>query len=482
MEVSLWQRVRVRLSKLSSGQYKTDVYYQALTWSGRDANAYDLGCYTLPSSGGLVAAATYKFPSSSMTRDTCSKACVQQGAKWSGIQDGNCYCGTNFDLGAGYFVPNDFCSISCKGNSSETCGSYSPKYALNVFNLTNYGYKAPTASNGVSGYQGCFAEGSGVKALGAYSFTDAKLTPDMCKSYCNQLGYSLAGTEAGNRCFCDNTFRGGQQLPDSQCGTACVGNASLTCGSTYNLQLYYSNKTAYGAAQAIAAHPAGWQGCYAATNINSYSAYTSYPTTQSVSACKSTCAGLGYPYMAVWSNRCSCGPSLVTANRYADAFCNTPCKSSNEFCGGSQFIDVYAVGAVSTSKASTMTTVTRTSTTSASSTSKPISTTTATTASTTAASPSSTGYVAKGCVTDGSNRALTGPTISGNDMTIAKCAAFAQTGRYKYFGLEVGYQCFTGNTLAYNTPSTNCKTPCYGDASKTTICGGAYALSLYEFA
>lgn len=429
-----------------------------------------------------------------MTRDTCSKACVDQGAKWSGIQDGNCYCGTNFDMGSGYFVPNDFCSIACKGNSSETCGSYAPKYALNVFNLTNYAYKTPgTANNGVSGYRGCFADGN--QALGAYTFIDAKLTPEMCKSYCNQLGYSLAGTQGGNRCRCDNTFRGGQQLPDSQCGTACTGNASLTCGATYNLQLYASNATSYGAAQAAAAHPAGWQGCYAGTNINSYSAYTSYPTIQSVSACKSTCAGLGYPYMAVWNTRCSCGPSLNTANRYADAFCNIKCKSSDEFCGGSQFLDVYAVGASAiSSKASTTTTVSKTSTaasssstkpassTAAASTSRPVSSTTATRASTTAASPNSTSYVTRGCVADGSTRALTGPTLSGNDMTIAKCAAFAKTGGYRFFGLEVGYQCFTGQTLAYNTPSTNCKTPCYGDASKSTICGGAYALSLYEYA
>jgi hypothetical protein len=399
-----------------------------------------------------------------MTRDICSQACVQKGAKWSGIQDSMCYCGTNFDVGAGYFVPNDFCSITCKGNSSETCGSYTPKYALNTFNLNNYGYKAPSGSSGVGGYQGCFADG--LKALSAYNFNDAKLTPEMCKSYCNQLGYSLAGTTSGNRCWCDNTFRGGQSLPDSQCNTPCSGNSAVTCGSTYNINLWYSNATTYGATQANAAHPAGWQGCYGATNIGSYSAYTSYPTTQSVSACKATCSGLGYSYASLWDNRCSCGTTLNTANRVADAFCNIKCKSSTEFCGGSQYLDVYAVQAAATTKPATTV-----------STTMPSSTSPAPTSS----APAATGYVAQGCVADGSTRALTGPSLSGNDMTIAKCATFAKTSNQKLFGLESGYQCFTGNALVYNTASTNCKTACYGDASKSTICGGSYALSLYSF-
>jgi hypothetical protein len=563
-----------------------------------------------------------------MTRDVCSQACVQKGAKWSAIRDSTCYCGTNFDLGTGYFVPNDFCSLTCKGNTSETCGNY---YNLNTFNLTNYAYTAPrNTSVGTGGYQGCFAGGSGKPALSAYSFSDSKLTPEMCKSYCNQLGYGLAGTMNGNQCYCDNTFQGGQMLPDSQCGTACAGNSSLTCGAAYNLQLYNSSAAIYGASQATAAHPTGWQGCYAASLISSktaYSNYTIYPDTLSVSSCKSTCAYFGYPYMAVWGNSCNCGSQFVNTNRYADAFCNLPCKSSNETCGGSQYADVYSVsptaapdtsalrargwvgcfnnpasgsalgnysfadpamtpqlcqagclkaggwklsgvnrnvcacgntnmGSVqppsscsiacsgdasqlcggpyaysistsasnSTTSNATSTTVkanatsvatsTNSTTRAVSSTSIPASSTAVSTnatsvkttssvvstgrssvssasvPSTSATSPSSSSmapaatsaYSARGCVADGSPRALNGSATYGPDMTIAKCATFAQAAKSRFFGLEIGNQCFTGNVLAHNTTSTNCKSLCAGDASNSTICGGSYALSLYEFA
>jgi hypothetical protein len=60
-------------------------------------------------------------------------------------------------------------------------------------------------------------------------------------------------------------------------------------------------------------------------------------------------------------------------------------------------------------------------------------------------------------------------------MTISKCAAFAQAGKYRYFGLEDGKQCFTGKLLVYNATSTKCQTICAGDASKSTICGGGHA-------
>lgn len=569
-----------------------------------------------------------------MTRNVCSQACVQKGAKWSGIKDSTCYCGTNFDLGTGYFVPNDFCSLACKGNTSETCGNY---YNLNTFNLTNYAYTAPRNSSvGVGGYQGCFAQGTGKLALSAYSFSDAKLTPEMCKSYCNQLGYSLAGTMNGNQCYCDNTFAGGQMLPDSQCGVACAGNSNLACGAAYNVQLYNSSAAIYGASQAAAAHPTGWQGCYAASLISSKTAfanYTIYPDTLSVSSCKSTCAYFGYPYMAVWGNSCNCGSQLVKTNRYADAFCNLPCKSSNETCGGSQYADVYSVDAsqapdtsalrargwvgcynnpasgsalsnysfadpamtpqlcqtgcqkaggwkfsgvnrnvctcgnvnmgsiqppsscsvacsgdvnqlcggpysysIYTSAANTTATTTATGTTakanatsiatiansttratvpSTSSASSAIanatmSTSVMTTSSVASSSPasvssapktssssvvpsatsgtvsaaaaSSTIYSARGCVADGSTRALNGSATYALDMTIARCATFAEAAKARFFGLEAGNQCFTGGFLAYNTTSTNCKSFCAGDASNSTVCGGSYALSLYELA
>jgi hypothetical protein len=379
-----------------------------------------------------------------MTRNVCTQACVQKGAKWAAIRDTTCYCGQNFDMGSGYFVPADFCSIPCKGNSSETCGD---NYDLNTFNLTNSLYVAPqNTSVGLAGYQGCYAD-SGVNALSAYKFSDSKMTPDMCKSYCNQLGYSLAGTESGNWCFCDNTFRGGQMLPDSQCSTACAGNSTVNCGGSYTLSLYNSSAASYGAPQSIAAHPVGYKGCYAATLLTSKVSfnYTIYPSTLSVSSCKSTCAYFGYPLMALFGNSCNCGTQIGTTSQYADAFCNAPCKSSNETCGGSQYTDVYATLATDAPDTSAL---------------------------------RSRGWV--GCYQNPSNGvALGNYTFTDSKMTPQLCQnGCQQVGNWKLSGVQ-GSTCTCGNqNLGTSLPPSSCSTACATDSSQ--LCGGPYAYSIYS--
>jgi hypothetical protein len=97
-----------------------------------------------------------------------------------------------------------------------------------------------------------------------------------------------------------------------------------------------------------------------------------------------------------------------------------------------------------------------------------------------------------GCAFDGSaTRALEGASTSGPDMTIEACAAFAQRGNsgagYKYFGVEYGSECYTGNTpvppgkmLSESSipPSSSCRMRCSGAQSQ--VCGGAAVLSLYH--
>lgn len=166
------------------------------------------------------------------------------------------------------------------------CGDY---YRLNVFNLTTYDRDVAPASSARSGYSGCFAEGNGKLALQGYSFSDGKMTTDMCLSYCNQLGFSLAGARNGNQCYCDSVFQGGQSLPDSECSIPCAGNSTQRCGDQYTLSLFKSNASTYGADEATAAHAAGWEGCFASTLITNkvaYSDYTVYPTVLNVSSCR----------------------------------------------------------------------------------------------------------------------------------------------------------------------------------------------------
>lgn len=438
-----------------TGQYKQDISYQALQWAGLDSSAYYLGCYNLPQdwqNNGLVKASTYSFPSNALTRDTCSNACAQKGAKWSAIRDTTCYCGSDWTMGQGYFAPDDFCNRPCSGNASEICGSY---YSMSVFNITNYvrGAASSSSSPAGAGYQGCYAESGGKLALQGYTFSDNKLTPEMCKSYCNQLGFSLAGARNGNQCYCDSVFQGGQWLPDSQCSSPCAGNSSQFCGAPYQLSLYSSNATTYGAAQATAAHPAGWKGCYPSLlilNKQAYSDYTVYPSTLTPASCQSTCAYFGYKFAAIWaSSSCNCGNQFIDTGKTPDVNCQTPCKSDAKFtCGGGNYIDVYAVNATSAPDTSSLT---------------------------------AQGWL--GCYNSpSSGAALADYSFVDGAMTPQLCqTACKQVGNYKFSGVQ-GSTCNCGNANAgIIQPPSSCGTACPGDSKQTCgATGSSWSFSIYN--
>lgn len=211
----------------------------------------------------------------------------------------------------------------------------------------------------------------------------------------------------------------------------------------------------------------------------------------------STWSGLPSSIADLSSDACYCGASLPYT-LLQDTSCNSPCNgASGENCGSAYTLSVYnatqlaatAPKPSTTSVSSTVASFTASGTASRTvSVSGTITGSVTGSASRTSASASATSgaadpfatWAARGCIADGSARALNATSTYAGDMTIAKCAAIAKSGALKYFGLENGGQCFVGNTLAYNTSATGCNVACPGDASKTTMCGGAWRISLYE--
>lgn len=416
-----------------------------------DTSVYDLGCYKLPydwASDNLIKSATYSFTSSSMTRDVCSQACIQKGSAYSAVRDTSCYCGPSLTTGPGFYVPGDMCTRPCGGNSTEICGDY---YMLSVGNLANYQGKIVNNSPANLGYQGCFQEGNGKLALQGYSTSSSSMTVPMCKSYCNQLGYTMAGLRNGNQCYCDSVFNGGQLLPDSQCSTPCAGNSTQFCGNTYTLSLYNSNATTYGAAEATAAHQSGWQGCYASTLISSKQAYADYQyiATNDLTPdfCKTTCAYFGYSYAALGAGyACNCGNTLIQTNRMPDINCNSACRgNSSMFCGGPNSIDVYSIAKSYT--------------------------------------PDTSALAAKGWLgcygNPTSGTPLSAYSYSDSKMTPQLCqTACKQVANYQFSAVS-GNTCTCDNTNAGTLVSPLvCKNACAGDAAQN--CGGNYAASVFN--
>jgi len=59
----------------------------------------------------------------------------------------------------------------------------------------------------------------------------SNVTVENCVNGCYGLGYSYAGMEYGQQCYCDNTLvSGSSSLPQSSCSSTCTGNATEICG------------------------------------------------------------------------------------------------------------------------------------------------------------------------------------------------------------------------------------------------------------
>ena len=66
-------------------------------------------------------------------------------------------------------------------------------------------------------------------------------TPSSCTAQCAAQGFSFAGIEYGDECYCGSGFQDNVAPPaadPSECNMACAGNATLTCGGPWRMQIY----------------------------------------------------------------------------------------------------------------------------------------------------------------------------------------------------------------------------------------------------
>lgn len=104
-----------------------------------------------------------------------------------------------------------------------------------------------TASGLPSGwsYQGCYEDNiGGVRTMLTQENDNPNMTIASCVSQCISLGYTVAGMEYSDQCFCDNYIRNNASLASSNspCAMTCAGNTTEICGGP-NLLSVYSNAT-----------------------------------------------------------------------------------------------------------------------------------------------------------------------------------------------------------------------------------------------
>lgn len=97
-----------------------------------------------------------------------------------------------------------------------------------------------TLPNGWS-YTSCQSDNLNPRSLGKlapYTLNNVLVTSAACVAYCDSKGFTVAGTEYGGECYCDNSLTSSSQLDESKCAMPCKGDSSQTCGGPSALSVF----------------------------------------------------------------------------------------------------------------------------------------------------------------------------------------------------------------------------------------------------
>lgn len=292
-----------------------------------------LGCF-----GDVNKVNNLTYTSTYMTRDTCNRYCMARSYPFAMTTLGNrCWCGYNNPTQK---TTDSQCSTACTGDNKATCGGNN---IGSVFKLT--GSNTPTKfdmnTTASDGYAGCYAEGKTKLATLSYSLTSN--TQTSCQSTCKGLGKAVSGTENGRECYCADSLdemSGGYRVADSECNTACAGDASAKCGGYARLSV----RMTAGAAGASSSNGAeGNIGCYETGSAIGKAGYDTTFSSMSTDYCRRTCRLKGFPAATLMNgNRCLCGTSADVGASLPSTLCNSACSgNSTQTCGGPSQVAVY---------------------------------------------------------------------------------------------------------------------------------------------
>lgn len=323
-----------------------------------------LGCYS-EGLNGQRTLTTGMGVQGAMTTEKCTAACFNGGFRLAGTEySGECFCG-NAILNGGAPAPTADCNMPCAGAPTQFCGGPA---RLNVYNYTGTALPAIPGGGGVGGgnpapatglaapwtYGGCWIDNAHGRAMPVGKGGAPAQTVQTCIAQCTADGYTLAGIEYANECFCGNTLVNGAVIaPDAQCNMACSGNATQACGGPNRLSVYTStgNVTALPVpAPQTTNLPGQWQyrGCLIeAVGKRIFDNQIIWPTNNSAVACMTQCAKFGFSASGTeYGQECYCGDTTdVTANNGVwapEAQCDTPCPGDpTHICGSGNRLTTY---------------------------------------------------------------------------------------------------------------------------------------------
>lgn len=151
-------------------------------------------------------------------------------------------------------APASDCSFACAGNATQKCGAGNrlsvyaiagtapPKSTSSSVAATTTS-KAATATGFPTGWaaQGCWVDNANGGRILTHQQTDnAQQTLQTCVNTCAAAGYTIAGAEYADECYCDNfIYNGGAKAANqADCNTPCPGNSAQSCGAGNRLTVY----------------------------------------------------------------------------------------------------------------------------------------------------------------------------------------------------------------------------------------------------
>ncbi|KAG9236578.1 heme peroxidase [Amylocarpus encephaloides] len=231
-------------------------------------------------------------------------------------------------------------------------------------------------------FQGCYTEGTGMRALtGAVFYDYPAMTLEMCATNC--AGFTYWGVEYGGECFCGNSLAPSSTLANlNDCNFICPGSQVEYCGAGNRLELYQltsstsstslssssssstvsststSQSTTSTTAESstsptVAPTPSivpsvgsyHYAGCY--TEPSGVRALSSafYPTdAQTIELCIAACGQTPYMYAgAEYGRECWCANAFSAgSNLVGDGDCSMVCAGNQlQYCGAGNRLSVY---------------------------------------------------------------------------------------------------------------------------------------------
>ncbi|KAL4222352.1 Cell wall integrity and stress response component 2 [Mactra antiquata] len=428
------------------------------------------------------------------------------------------------------------CPVGFTGTHCETAGDCDVNTACDTNPCQNGGECIAVVpddyvcycTNGWGGYNctisfgtlGCYPDNPSDRKLEHQASYSQSRTNQECINYCSTNGYLYAGLEYSNECFCDNTMKTSDLMPDTDCTQRCTGDLTEVCGGPHRLTIYETGYTTPWTTPSIPADllALGYIGCYQ-DNAGTPLMWFDHGSPGSVTGCIAACTTAGYRFAGLKNGGyCYCDMEIRPYNLLDDSNCNVNCWSNgNRKCGASwaqSVFDLMACASWPCQNGGTCIDIaldtgeykcscrdgyngTNCETSSPGATNDACNPDPCQNGGTCYAvvpddyvcyctngwggNNCETNFGTLGCYTDNaSNRKLTNMAPYTQSRTIEQCIAYCKTNGYLFAGLEYGNECYCDDQMKITAmvSNTDCTMRCPGDL--TQACGAGGLISVYE--